>query len=85
VKAIQYFSDEYLDRCAELSPNEIVKFLDDFRKIHGQQQTPSKLISLKVPGNLLAAFKTKSALNCVKYQTQIKILMQDWVKLNTDQ
>lgn len=87
MKAIQYFSDEYLERCADLSADEIASFLDDFRQVHGRERStqpsgkkkPSKLISLKVPEDLLAAFRVKADLNGVKYQTQIKALMQDWL------
>jgi predicted DNA binding CopG/RHH family protein len=40
----------------------------------------SKLISMKVPEPLLDAFKEKSQVLGVPYQTQIKILMKDWLK-----
>jgi len=41
-KALQKFSDEYLKRCAEMSPEESVKFLDDFRKLYGRKQEQAK-------------------------------------------
>lgn len=79
-KAIQYFTDEYLKSCETLSPTEIAKFLDDFRRIHGEEKkSPSKLISMKVPEDLLEAFKLKAKLLKVPYQTQIKRLMTDWM------
>jgi len=53
MKAVQYFSDEYLARCSAMSADEIARFLDDFRKVDGQPQSPSKLISIKVPESLL--------------------------------
>ncbi len=37
--------------------------------------SPSKLISLKVPENLLSVFRTKAAMTDTPYQTQIKKLM----------
>lgn len=40
----------------------------------------SKLISMKVPEPLLEAFREKSQVLGVPYQTQIKILMKDWLK-----
>lgn len=40
----------------------------------------SKLISMKVPEPLLEAFKQKSQVLGVPYQTQIKVLMKDWLK-----
>lgn len=40
----------------------------------------SKLISMKVPEPLLEAFREKSQVLGVPYQTQIKLLMKDWLK-----
>ncbi len=79
MKTVQRFSDEYLQSCREMSPDQIVKFLDDFRRLHGARVAPSKLISMKVPTDLLAAFKAKAALANTRYQTQIKELMKAWV------
>ncbi len=79
-RPLQRFSDAYLERCHELSPEDIVRFLDDFRRLHGAATTRSRLISLKVPEPLLAAFKAKARLHQVPYQTQIKNLMQAWME-----
>jgi len=80
MKAVQYFDDDYLERCREMTPDQIIRFLDDFRQLHGApMHSKSKLISIKVPENLLNAFKAKAALARVPYQTQIKILMKAWV------
>lgn len=96
-KAVQKFSDEYLERCAQMTPEQVAKFLDDFRKLHGGRNTSqsavasekgkvkekpkSKLISLKVPEDLLSVFKTRAALTNTPYQTQIKVLMKEWLDL----
>ena len=79
MRTIQHFSDEYLQRCRELSPDQILQFLDDFRRLHGSKPAPSRLISLKVPQDLLDAFRAKADLASTPYQTQIKRLMRDWV------
>lgn len=80
MRPVQYFSEEYLEKCKEMTPEQIIQFLDDFRTLHGSIQTSkSKLISIKVPENLLNTFKTKSKLKEVPYQTQIKKLMKAWV------
>ena len=84
-RPVQTFSDEYLARCRELSAMDIVRFLEDFRRIHGQVASRSRLISLKVPEPLLAAFKTKARLGGVRYQTQIKNLMRQWLEEATPQ
>ncbi len=78
-RPVQRFTSEYLERCRELSPDDIVRFLDDFKKIQGAGNARSRLISLKVPEPLLAAFKIQARLRGVPYQTQIKTLMRRWL------
>lgn len=79
MKTVQRFSDAYLESCRGMSADQIVRFLDEFRRLHGSSPARSKLISLKVPTDLLGAFKTKAALAGTRYQTQIKELMKAWV------
>jgi len=79
MKAVQRFSDEYLESCRAMTPDQIVKFLDDFRRLHGSRPAPSKLISMKVPTDLLGAFRTKADLEGTPYQTKIKELMRQWL------
>jgi hypothetical protein len=81
-KAVQYFSDEYLEQCRKMSGKEIVEFLEGFRELHGGSPTSSKskLISMKVPEDLLGTFRKKCELNGIPYQTQVKRLMADWLK-----
>lgn len=80
MKPVQSFADEYLERCREMSADEIARFLDEFRRIHGRPKCPSKLISMKVPEDLLSAFKTQARLRGVPYQSQIKRLMAQWLR-----
>lgn len=80
MRPVQKFTVEYLQRCAELSPDEIARFLDDFRLLHGRRKARSVLISLKVPEDLLETFRGKARLSGVPYQTRIKQLMEAWVK-----
>ena len=79
MKVVQTFSDEYLERCRDMSHDEIARFLDDFRRLHGKRRGPSRLISMKVPEDLLATFKAQAKLHNVPYQTQIKKLMTAWL------
>ena len=78
MRPVQRFSAEYLATCQEMTTAQIIRFLEDFRRLHGGSRAPSRLISLKVPEDLLAAFKTKAKLVRRPYQTQIKDLMQAW-------
>ncbi len=92
-KTVQHFTSEYLQSCRTMSPEHILEFLENFRVLHlrllqqnGQTEPTqpsltqkSKLISIKVPEDLLAEFKQESKNQGVRYQTQIKILMKDWL------
>lgn len=80
MRPVQYFSPEYLAQCRKMTPEQIVSFLEDFRALSAAAPTKSRLISLKVPEPLLAAFRMKAKLSGVPYQTQIKRLMTDWTK-----
>jgi len=62
-----------------MTPDQVLQFLDDFRRLHGERPATSKLISMKVPEDLLSTFKAKAKLRNIPYQTQIKILMKAWV------
>ena len=53
--------------------------LESFRELH-TPAGPSRLISMKVPDSLLTAFKIRCRLEDLRYQTQIKRLMQDWLE-----
>ena len=79
MKTVQYFNDEYLERCRGMTPEQILRYLDDFRRLHGSSPARSKLISIKVPEDLLNAFKTRAAIANTPYQTQIKNLMKAWL------
>jgi predicted DNA binding CopG/RHH family protein len=79
MKALQLFSDEYLQQCRILTPDQVIRFLDDFRRLHGKRPARSKLISMKVPEDLLNTFKAKAKMINMPYQTQIKTLMKEWV------
>jgi len=79
MKAVQYFSDEYLERCRSMTVEQILHFLDDFRSLHGGCPVKSKLISIKVPEDLLNSFKAKAGMAGTPYQTQIKSLMKAWL------
>lgn len=78
-KTIQYFSKEYLERCKEMTPDQILQFLEDFQKLALQSEEKCKLISIKIEPSLLNTFKQKAKLKGIPYQKQIKKLMRDWV------
>ena len=79
IKAVQYFTDEYLEQCKAATPKQILTFLENYRLMQGGEDK-TKLISMKISESLLAAFRQKCDLEGVKYQTQIKRLMVEWLK-----
>ena len=79
-KALQYFSDEQLELSKQLSPTQIAKFLEDFRLMH-EDSGASKLISIKIPERTLEVFKQRCSMQGVRYQTQIKQLIADWLQV----
>jgi predicted DNA binding CopG/RHH family protein len=78
-KTIQYFTPEYLKRCAEMTPDQIIEFLESYRLLLSSVPEKCQLISMKIEPSLLRAFKYKAALEGVPYQTQIKRLMREWL------
>ncbi|MBI4248638.1 MAG: hypothetical protein HY611_03970 [Elusimicrobia bacterium] len=82
MRPTQFFPADYLERCRSMRPEQIVRFLEEFRTLHFKPENPvkSRLISLKVPEPLLEAFKTKARLSGIPYQTQIKRLMALWLE-----
>ena len=79
-KTLQLFSSEQLEISKKLSPTEIVTYLENYRiLVTSPNDSPLKLISLKISPQLLAAFKLKCSLENIKYQTKIKELLTEWV------
>ena len=78
-KTIHYFTKEYLERCANLTPEQIIEFLENYQMVVAKVPEKCQLISLKIEPSLLKAFKQKASLEGVRYQTKIKQLMRDWI------
>ncbi len=45
-RTVQYFSDEYLEYCKQLTPTQILKFIDQFQRLHWSRQRQAELIEL---------------------------------------
>jgi predicted DNA binding CopG/RHH family protein len=78
MRPLQRFSAEYLESIRKISPDQVVRFLDEFRQIHAPNR-PSRLISMRIPVPLLVAFKNRCELEGTRYQTRIKQLMAEWL------
>jgi predicted DNA binding CopG/RHH family protein len=79
MKGLQKFTPEYLAQSRRMSPDAVARFLDDFRRLHAPR-AKSRLISMKVPETLLAAFRHRCRVEGERYQTKIKALMLEWVE-----
>jgi predicted DNA binding CopG/RHH family protein len=79
-KSIQYFTTEYLERCKGMTPDQILEFLENYRRLLSETSEKSQLISLKIQPSFLCAFKRKSQLAGMPYQSQIKKLMKEWLE-----
>ena len=81
VDAVQYITEDYLAQCQSATPKQILEFLESYRLMQaGEDKT--KLISMKITESMLLAFRQKCELNGMKYQTQIKALMEQWLSKN---
>lgn len=81
MKAVQYFSKEYLEHCSKFTSEQIFQFLEDFRLLHAERNAqPQKLISLRVDEHLLKTFRFKAETEGKKYQTKIKELMLEYLR-----
>lgn len=78
-KTIQYFSSEYLQQCADLTPDQIIEFLENYRALMGNIPEKCQPISMKIEPSLLKAFKQKAQIEGTPYQTKIKQLMRSWI------
>lgn len=78
-KTIQYFTKEYLLQCKDFTSDQILEYLENYRRLMSSTPEKCQLISLKVPPSLLNAFKQKAKLEKTPYQTKIKQLMREWL------
>lgn len=83
-KTIQYFSKDYLKRCAVFTPDQIIEFLENYRHLVAKTPEKCQLISLKIQPSLLNAFKKKANLEGSAYQTKIKQLMWNWIVASSE-
>jgi len=79
-KTLQKSSKNRIKADKKMTPKEVLEFLDEFQQVVQGQEGKRKLISLRVPENLLEQFRFKSKKNRIPYQSQIVELMRNWLK-----
>lgn len=78
-KGTQYMPREKIAEARTMTPEMILSFIDDYQHmVHGVDRK-RKLISLRVPENILEQFKFKARKKNLSYQKQIVELMRAWV------
>lgn len=82
LKGVQFFSQEYLDQCAKMTPYQILEFLENYRLLVTTTAEKCQLISLKIEPSLLKAFKLRAQIENIPYQTLIKQLMRQYLENN---
>ena len=84
-KTVQKMSRAQIEAGLKMKIEDRLKFVEEFMKLaHFAGVHRSKLISLKVPEDLLKVFRHKCEIEGVLYQSKIKSLMSAWVLGTTD-
>lgn len=78
-RVVQRFTDEYLERCRELSAEDIARFLEEYRISVGAANSSSRTFSLRLPESLLTAFEAQAHASGIPSQEKIRRLMRDWL------
>jgi hypothetical protein len=64
---VQTFTDEYLEQCRRMTPDQVIRFLEDFRMLQSSRPARSKLISLKVSHQGRGRWGLESAKNLLTF------------------
>ena len=80
-RPIQYFTEQQLENAKSLSQEEILDFLENFKNLVATKpKSSTKPISLRIPEDLLAAFKSQARLEGIRYQTKIVELIRKSIR-----
>ena len=79
-KGLQKFKKKDLSQIGNTDATQIAKFLEDFQHMIAGIDDKTKMISLRVPENILSAFKFKAERRNLKYQSLIIDLMRKWIQ-----
>lgn len=82
-RALQKFKKSDLDNRA--STEQVAIFLHDFMAMAHGQDSKTKMISIRVPENILNTFRLKARSEGIAYQSKIVSLMRAWAQLPADE
>lgn len=72
-----------LTQSSKISPEEAVQFIESMWQIQADRDARTKLISLRIPENILNTLKTKAKLEQKKYQSLIVHYIREGLKNDT--
>lgn len=73
-------NDQTTTHIERVSAEQALEFIDAFQKMMADRDEPTKLISLRVPENILRAMKTKAKFEQKKYQTLMIQAFRDFLR-----
>lgn len=67
------------NKAGKPTPEQALAFLENFRKMQAGKDEPSIPISLRVPGNILKAYKALAATEDRSYQTMMIQALREYL------
>ncbi len=68
-----------IPKSTKISIDQAMRFLEDARTLYAGADETTAAISIRIPKNVLRAFKTKAQIENRKYQSVIVSLMRKWI------
>ncbi len=66
---------------AKLTPDQVMEFLYDYQNLMSEIDSPTVMISIRIPKNILSTFRILAKQNGLRaYQPLIVDLMRDYVR-----
>lgn len=73
-------SQSSVKKTPRISPDEAMEFIESFKKMLLEKDEPTKLISIRIPENILNVLKTHAKTNGKKYQSLIVEILRKELK-----
>ena len=82
MKAVQYFTEEYLEQCRGASPEAVLEYLENFRLMLAQE-SDEDCLKLDLPASLIHRLRIKCGQEGGDASAIVEALIEAW--LNADQ
>ena len=81
MKAVQYFTDEYLEQCRGASPEAILEYLESFRLMF-IQESEDDCLKLDLPASLIHRLHIKCEQEEGDVSSVVEGLIEAWLNAN---